>query len=159
MYDSFFSLQTSGTFTYIHNGSETTTDSFSYRAFDGVDAGNTVIVPIQIIPDNDCPTVANPLPDLNVQEDAEDSVFSVSSVFDDVDRVGGIHNLSTLLRIAGIATVTSTLQLTIDYIEDQTGSFLVSVTADDGAGCNTTVDVFNVTVNPKMIHRLELEIK
>ena len=26
---------------------------------------------------------------------------------------------------------------------------MVSVTADDGAGCNTTVDVFNVTVNPQ----------
>ena len=63
---------------------------------------------IQIIPDNDCPTIANPLPDLNVQEDAEDSVFTVSSVFDDVDRVGGIpDNLSYSVTHtgAGIATV------------------------------------------------------
>ena len=71
--------------------------------------GNTVTVTIQITPVNDCPTIANPLPDINVQEDAEDSVFNVSSVFDDVDRVGGIpDNLSYSVTHtgAGIATVT-----------------------------------------------------
>ena len=55
-----FSLQNSGTFTYVHDGSETTTDSFAYRTFDGIDPGNTVTVTIQITPVNDCPTVANP---------------------------------------------------------------------------------------------------
>ena len=151
-YGSFFSLQTSGTFTYTHDGSETTTDSFSYRAFDGIDVGNTVIVPIQIIPDNDCPTVANPLPDINVQEDAEDTVFSVSSVFDDVDRVGGIPdnlNYTVTHTGAGIATVNlNQATITIDYIDDQTGSFVVTVTVDDGT-CTTTNDVFSVTVNPQ----------
>ena len=152
LYASSFSLQTSGTFSYVHNGSETTTDSFTYRTFD-TEPGNTVTVTIQITPVNDCPTIANPLPDINVQEDAEDSVFNVSSVFDDVDRVGGIpDNLSYSVTHtgAGIATVTlNSATVTIDYIDDQTGSFVVSVTADDNAGCNTTVDVFNVTVNPQ----------
>ncbi len=148
-----FSLQNSGTFTYIHDGSETTTDSFAYRTFDGVDPGNTVTVTIQITPVNDCPTVANPIADLNVQEDAADSVFSVSSVFDDVDRIGGIpDNLSYSVTHtgAGIATVTlNTTTITIDYIDDQTGSFVVTITADDGAGCNTVNDIFSVTVNPQ----------
>ena len=34
-----FALQSSGTFTYVHDGSETTTDSFTYRAFDGAKQG------------------------------------------------------------------------------------------------------------------------
>ena len=152
LYASSFSLQTSGTFSYVHNGSETTTDSFTYRTFD-TEPGNTVTVTIQITPVNDCPTIANPLPDINVQEDAEDSVFTVSSVFDDVDRVGGIpDNLSYSVTHTGVGIATVTLNvatITIDYINDQTGSFVVSVTADDGAGCNTIVDVFNVTVNPQ----------
>ena len=148
-----FSLQNSGTFTYVHNGSETTTDSFTYRTFDGIDPGNTVTVTIQITPVNDCPTVANPIADVNVQEDAADSVFSVSSVFDDVDRVGGIPDslsYSVTHTGAGIATVTlNTATITIDYIDNQTGSFVVTLTVDDGGGCNTVNDVFNVTVNPQ----------
>ena len=152
LYASSFSLQNSGTFTYTHDGSETTTDSFAYRTFD-TEPGNTVTVTIQITPVNDCPTIANPLPDINVQEDAEDSVFTVSSVFDDVDRVGGIpDNLSYSVTHTGVGIATVTLNvatITIDYINDQTGSFVVSVTADDGAGCNTIVDVFDVTVNPQ----------
>ena len=148
-----FSLQNSGTFTYVHDGSETTTDSFAYRTFDGIDPGNTVTVTIQVIPVNDCPTVANPIGDITVQEDAADTVFSVSSVFDDVDRVGGIpDNLSYSVTHtgAGIATVTiNTATITIDYIENQTGSFVVTLTVDDGAGCTTVSDVFNVTVSPQ----------
>ena len=148
-----FSLQNSGTFTYVHDGSETTTDSFTYRTFDGIDPGNTVTVTIQVIPVNDCPTVTNPIADITVQEDAADTVFSVSSVFDDVDRVGGIpDNLSYSVTHtgAGIATVTiNTATITIDYIENQTGSFVVTLTVDDGAGCSTVNDVFNVTVSPQ----------
>ena len=32
----------------------------------------------------------------------------------------------------------------MDYIDDQTGSFVVTVTVDDGAGCNTVKDAFSV---------------
>ena len=148
-----FSLQTSGTFSYTHDGSETSTDSFAYRAFDGTDPGNTITVTIQIDPKNDCPTIANPISDVTVQEDSADSIISVASVFDDVDRVGGNpDNLSYSVTHtgAGIATVTlNTATITIDYIDDQTGSFVVTVTADDSAGCNTVNDIFSVTVNPQ----------
>ena len=40
--------------TYTHDGSETTTDTFTYRAFDGT-SGSTVTVTINITP-NDCPS-------------------------------------------------------------------------------------------------------
>ncbi len=148
-----FSLQTSGTFSYTHDGSETTTDSFTYRTFDGTESGNTVTVTIQITPVNDCPTVANPVSDVTVQEDSVDTIINVGSVFVDVDRVGGIpDNLSYSVTHtgAGIATVTfNTVTITIDYIDDQAGSFAVSVTVDDGAGCDTVSDVFSVTVSPQ----------
>ena len=148
-----FSLQTSGTFSYTHDGSETTTDSFTYRTFDGTEPGNTVTVTIQITPVNDCPTVANPVSDVTVQEDSVDTIINVGSVFVDVDSVGGIpDNLSYSVTHtgAGIATVTfNTVTITIDYIGDQTGSFAVSVTVDDGAGCDTVSDVFSVTVSPQ----------
>jgi hypothetical protein len=39
-----------GTFSYVHNGSDTTTDSFSYKANDGTSNSNTVVVTISIVP-------------------------------------------------------------------------------------------------------------
>ena len=86
-----------------------------------------------------------------MSENASDTIINLGNVFDDVDRVGGIpDSLSYTVTHTGtgIATVTiNTATVTIDYIENQSGSFVVTVTADDNAGCNTTNDVFNVIVN------------
>lgn len=48
-------LNPNGTFSYTHNGSETTADSFTYRANDGTVDGNIVTVSIGITPVNDAP--------------------------------------------------------------------------------------------------------
>lgn len=45
-------LNSNGTFSYTHNGSETTSDSFTYKANDGIVDGNTVTVNIIITPFN-----------------------------------------------------------------------------------------------------------
>jgi len=37
-----WAYSTTGSFTYTHDGSETTTDTFVYRAFDGTSYGDTV---------------------------------------------------------------------------------------------------------------------
>ena len=50
-------LNANGGFTYIHNGSETTTDSFTYRVSDGFSTA-TAVVTITITPVNDAP-IAN----------------------------------------------------------------------------------------------------
>ena len=52
-------LNSDGTFTYIHNGSETTTDSFTYQISDGNGGLDTAIVNITVNPVNDAP-IANP---------------------------------------------------------------------------------------------------
>ncbi|MDO6564939.1 Ig-like domain-containing protein, partial [Amphritea sp. 1_MG-2023] len=46
-------LNSDGSFEYHHDGSDTTYDSFSYRASDGVVEGNTVVVNLNITPVND----------------------------------------------------------------------------------------------------------
>ncbi|MGN7808617.1 Ig-like domain-containing protein, partial [Flavobacterium sp. 22659] len=51
-------LNADGSFTYVHDGSETTTDSFTYKANDGNLDSNTVTVKITVNPVNDAP-VAN----------------------------------------------------------------------------------------------------
>ena len=52
-----FTLHADGTFDYTHNGSETTSDSFTYRANDGTANSNTVTVSIAITSLNDAPVL------------------------------------------------------------------------------------------------------
>jgi len=47
-----------GTFIYIHDGSETTSDSFTYKAYDGVANSNAVTVVINISSQNDIGSVS-----------------------------------------------------------------------------------------------------
>jgi VCBS repeat-containing protein len=53
-----FTLNANGSFTYVHDGSETTSDSFSYRASNGPVSSNVATVTISVGPANDAP-VAN----------------------------------------------------------------------------------------------------
>ena len=47
-----------GSFTYVHNGSETLTDSFTYRVSDGINFSNLATVSLTITPTNDAPVMA-----------------------------------------------------------------------------------------------------
>jgi len=51
-------LNSDGSFTYTHNGSETTSDQFTYKANDGTADGNSVTVTIAINPVNDAPVAS-----------------------------------------------------------------------------------------------------
>jgi cyclic pyranopterin phosphate synthase len=50
-----FALNSDGTFLYMHDGSETAADSFTYKANDGLLDSNVVSVAITITPVNDAP--------------------------------------------------------------------------------------------------------
>ena len=47
-----------GSFTYTHNGTETLTDSFTYRVSDGINFSNLATVSLTITPTNDAPVMA-----------------------------------------------------------------------------------------------------
>ncbi len=51
-------LNADGTFSYTHNGSETSSDSFTYKANDGALDSNEVTVTITVTPVNDAPVAA-----------------------------------------------------------------------------------------------------
>jgi VCBS repeat-containing protein len=53
-----FELKPDGTFDYTHDGSETTADSFTYRAADAVNQSNIATVSITINPVNDAPVIS-----------------------------------------------------------------------------------------------------
>ena len=143
-----FSLSSSGTFTYQHDGSETTTDTFDYNLSDGF-SNVTVSVTINITPVNDCPINSTPTLDIIVDEDDPDTLINFNDVFSDADLLPMPNSLSYIVTHtnASLATLTlDTSTLTIDYQDNQSGSMVVTVTVDDNAGCNTTIDVFNITV-------------
>jgi VCBS repeat-containing protein len=59
-------LNTDGSFSYTHNGTETTSDSFTYQAYDGELYSNEVVVTLTVAPVNDAPqldTVADQVVD------------------------------------------------------------------------------------------------
>ena len=74
-----------GTFTYVHDGSETTTDSFTYRVYDGTAYSDPVTVTITITPVNDDPVLAANEP-LSVSPNATVTVTGSYLEATDVDN-------------------------------------------------------------------------
>ena len=139
-----FTLQTSGTFVYKHNGSETTTDTFTYRLSDSTTTTD-VLVTININPINDCPDIDTPLPDVNVNEDAANTIINLSPNFSDAE--GNPLSFSFTNDDPSIANITlNTSTLTIQYIPEQSGTTTVTISIDDSNGCNTVRDVFLVNI-------------
>jgi VCBS repeat-containing protein len=52
-------LNPDGSFTYVHNGGEAVSDSFTYRASDGINVSNAATVTFSITPVNDAPVAVN----------------------------------------------------------------------------------------------------
>ncbi|MFY9151922.1 MAG: tandem-95 repeat protein [Prolixibacteraceae bacterium] len=85
-------LNTDGSFKYIHNGSETTSDEFTYKTNDGTAAGNLVNVAIKIIPVNDSPIAVND--NITVYER---TAYQGSSLLEnDSDSEGDLLTISTI---------------------------------------------------------------
>ena len=103
---------------------------------------------VTVDPVIDPPTVANPIDDVTVTEDALDTVLNLSNVFDDVDigdtlelTVTGNTN-SGLLRTNLVGT-----NLTLLYVADQNGTAEITVRATDNTA-GLVEDTFTVTVDP-----------
>ena len=142
--DGAFTLQSSGTFVYNHDGSETTTDTFTYRLSDSFTTTD-VLVTININPINDCPTIDTPLPDITVNEDAADTIINLSPNFSDAE--GDSLSFSFTNDDTSIATVTlNTSTLTIQYIPEQSGTTTLTISVDDSNGCNTVQEIFLVNI-------------
>jgi VCBS repeat-containing protein len=52
-------VHTDGTITYVHDGSETDSDSFTYKVKDGTEDGNIATVTITVMPVNDAPVATD----------------------------------------------------------------------------------------------------
>ena len=139
-------LSATGSFTYTHDNSETTTDSFSYRAYDEALYGNTVSVTITVTPVEECPIVQTSLSDVTVIEDAADSVINFSGTF--LDPEGETLTYTVTYTNTPLLTATiNTTSLTLDFTDNMVGSATVTLTANDLACGVVTSESFIVTVN------------
>lgn len=98
-------LNADGSFTYIHDGSETTADSFTYRPVDGTAYGTTATVAIAVTPVNDPPNGTNLNQSLNYLEDAA-SVAIGDIVVSDPD-IGEVLTATLTLADASAGTLTT----------------------------------------------------
>jgi VCBS repeat-containing protein len=143
-----FTLNADGTFTYVHNGSETTSDSFTYKANDGSLSSNTVTVTIAITAVNDAPVAQNDGPYL-----------AVSGVALNVPAPGVLANDSdvdsaslTAVLVSGPSNASS-FTLNADGSFSYTGSTIggdsfTYVASDGTAQSNVVTVLINVTSLP-----------
>uniref|UniRef100_UPI0004936129 Ig-like domain-containing protein n=1 Tax=Flavobacterium sp. KJJ TaxID=1270193 RepID=UPI0004936129 len=140
-------LNSDGSFSYTHNGSETLTDSFTYKVNDGTADGNTVTVNLTVAPVNDAPAAT--ADSYTTAEGGTLNVPALTGVLaNDTDAEG---NALTAILVSGPSNGTLTLNsdgsfsYTHNGSETLTDSFTYKV--NDGTADGNTVTV-NLTVAP-----------
>ncbi|UUA74144.1 retention module-containing protein [Cellvibrio sp. QJXJ] len=135
-------LNANGTFSYTHNGSETTSDSFTYRANDGTSNGNIVTVQIAITPVNDAPTAVNDTANVD-----EGSSVAVAVRTNDSDPEGGILSVVSVSQGANGSVVIDAVTGNPIYTPSAgfSGNDSFTYTVQDPLGATATATV-NVVV-------------
>ncbi len=148
-----FRLNANGTFTYRHDGSETTRDSFTYRADDGSDRSNAATVTLTINPQNDRPRFDGVRrPGLTTPEDTTLTIQVDDLIINDPDSDTFTLTLEAptpdaKYTLAGPASVTPAA--------DFDGRINVRATVSDGQSSSPLfaipVDVESVNDRPKVV--------
>lgn len=139
-------LNNNGSFIYQHDGTETTLDSFTYRASDGVDVSNPAFVTITVIPVNDPPIANNDDTATNEDTPVTISILSNDSDIDGALDFSGI--VITSMPGHGNVVINGNGSVTYTPVQNYFGadSFQYKVADMDG-GISQPADV-NITVVP-----------
>ncbi|RLE37492.1 hypothetical protein DRJ12_02790, partial [Candidatus Acetothermia bacterium] len=135
-------LNPDGSFIYVHDGSETEEDVFTYKANDGINDSNAATVNIAITPTND-PPVAN---DDQGSTD-EDTTVRIDVLANDTDPDGDRLSVDSVGRPDNGTAVNNGREIAYTPDPDFNGidSFTYVVTDGNGGSDEATV---TITVNP-----------
>ena len=133
------------TVTYTHDGSETTSGSFTYTVSDG-SASSTATVNITVTPANDPPTASN-----NSASVAEGGTLTISAstlLANDSDPEGATLSLTSVSNVVNGTVSLSEDKTTVTYTHDgsETSSASFIYTVSDGSASSTAT--VNITVTP-----------
>ena len=131
-------LAADGSFSYVHNGSETTTDTFTYSVSDGstTAVGN---VSITIVPVNDSPIFTQVIANQSVAEGV-----LVSGDYDATDAEGSTLVFALVSGPAGAAINPATGEFGFLTTAGGAGVYAITVSVTDGTA--TTLSTFTLTV-------------
>ncbi|MGE3314457.1 MAG: DUF1559 domain-containing protein [Planctomycetaceae bacterium] len=147
-----FTLNTNGTFNYVHNNNTATTDSFTYRVSDGTNNSNTVTVTINIIA-SPPPTNQPPLVDAGADQAVlfPNGVSLDGTVSDDNLPNPPAAVTTTWSKVSGPGTVTFASPSSVDTTAtfSAPGTYVLRLTANDLA--LSQFDEVTINVNPALI--------
>ena len=122
--------------------------NITVRATDsgGLSVDNSFVLTVN--PVNDEPTVVSPIADVNVDENAENTVLDLSANFSDVETVSGslVYSVEVNDNTSLVTASINDSLLTLEYLTDQFGTANLTIRATDEAGL-LVEDSFVVTVN------------
>jgi VCBS repeat-containing protein len=142
-------LNVDGSFTYTHDGSETTSDSFTYVANDGTSDSDVATVSITVTSQNDRPVIIGQVGSPSTDEDIPLDLFNFSPYLAVTDADNMYPDGFSLVIQNGDKYTHSGTE--IRPISNYFGDLTVNVAVDDGSGApNSQSDTFglSVTVNP-----------
>ena len=128
------SLTSTGSFVYIHDGSETTSDSFTYKSNDGTQDGNTATVSITITKVNDCPETTTGSYTLTYNEDASIPALNIGATVSDSDLPADTILYSLVQTNSALSSVTVNDQGLVTFnniAQHDNGSLTTTITVDD----------------------------
>jgi VCBS repeat-containing protein len=130
-------LNANGSFIYTHNGSETTSDSFTYTVSDGADT-DIGLVAITINPVNDAPVFTSFMEDVEVNQGG--------TVIGDFTATDGENDLLTYSLVSGPSGIVLDAT-TGDFVwaATETGDFQVVVAVSDGT-VSVNAPTFTISV-------------
>ncbi|RED91505.1 Ig-like domain-containing protein, partial [Marinoscillum furvescens] len=139
-------LNADGSFDYTHDGSETTSDSFTYKVNDGTVDGNTVTVTLTITPQNDAPVAVADA--YTFDEGSSNTVAVATGVLANDSDADGDAITAILVSDVSNGTLTLNADGSFDYTHDgsETTSDSFTYKVNDGTVDGNTVTV-DITIN------------
>lgn len=142
-----FILEADGSFVYVHDGSETLTDSFTYRASDGSLESEVATVTIAVTPVNDAPRAEDDA--YAVAEGGSLAVAAPGVLGDDADAEGDALSAVLVAGPSHAASFALHADGSFDYVHDggETLADSFTYTASDGA-LSSNVATVTIEVMP-----------